>query len=280
MATAITTATITPAIAPVGNYRRVLPVSLERLYENAIDWAHLPYLHRTSFSKIECVEDGAWGFRARVWGQPYDEHRMFLIELILDRENRRWITSTLEGFGRGSKIVTDATPMGDRETHIDANFFVPRVAPDRISEIANYYRNLYTRLYDEDVSMMSVRQAQLDAIKSANVSAPRQSRRVLGSLDEVRSRLPIVIDDRGRQFRIVEIDGKLIAHATVCPHALGPLDHATVADGIIECPWHGYRFDIVTRRCVSGQSCSLAPAPEIIVDANSVIVEWKTTTEI
>ena len=51
----------------VGTYRRELPVSIDRLYENAIDWEHLPYLHRTSFARIECQDAGSWGFRARVW---------------------------------------------------------------------------------------------------------------------------------------------------------------------------------------------------------------------
>src|SRR5947207_6938733 len=87
----------------IGTYRRELPVSLERLYENAIDWEHLPYLHRTSFSQIERMDAGDWGFRARVWGQPHEERHSFVIELKLDRDCRRWITSTLEGPGIGTE---------------------------------------------------------------------------------------------------------------------------------------------------------------------------------
>ena len=33
----------------VGTYRRVLPVNLERMFENALDWEHLPHLHSSSF---------------------------------------------------------------------------------------------------------------------------------------------------------------------------------------------------------------------------------------
>jgi phenylpropionate dioxygenase-like ring-hydroxylating dioxygenase large terminal subunit len=268
-----------PAVPHVGTYRRELPVSVERLYENAIDWEHLPYLHRTSFARVECLDAGPWGFRARVWGQPYDERREFTIELKLDRECRRWITSTLEGPGRGSEIWTHAFPIGDRETHIVVDFFVPEVSRERAPEIAGYYKALYARLYDEDESMMTGRQTQLDAIKN-RASGESRSPRVLGSLEYVRMRLPMTIEERGRRFRIVELDGKLIAHATVCPHTLGPLGTTTVTNGIVECPWHGFRFDIVTGKCVSGQTCSLAPAPKIIVDAQSsdVIVEWNSDT--
>ncbi len=261
----------------LGTYRRELPVSVERLYENAIDWEHLPYLHRSSFARIECIEAGAWGFRARAWAQPYHERRMFVIELKLDRDCRRWITSTLEGPGRGNEVWTHAFPVADRETHIVVDFFAPGIAPDRAPELFNSYAALYTRLYDEDVEMMSGRQAQLDAIKTR---APEwsSSRRVLGPLDQVRMRLPMTIDERGRRFRIVEVDGKLLAHATVCPHTLGPLSAATVTDGIIECPWHGFRFDLATGRCVSGPKCSLAPAPQIVVDLlnSDVIVDWES----
>ncbi len=264
-------------VPQLGTYRRELPVSIERLYENAIDWEHLPYLHRSSFARIECIEAGEWGFRARVWPQPYDERRMFIIELKLNRDCRRWITSTLEGPGRGNEVWTHAFPVGDRETHIVVDFFAPGIAPDRAPELFNSYKTLYTRLYDEDVEMMSDRQAQLDTVKT-RPPAGSQLHRVLGPLEQVRLRLPMTIEERGRRFRIVEVDGKLIAHSTVCPHTLGPLGSATVTDGMIECPWHGFKFDIATGKCVSGHKCSLAPAPQIIVDALNcdVIVEWKS----
>src|SRR5581483_266400 len=85
--------TIARKVPHVGTYRRALPVSVERLYENAIDWEHLPYLHRSSFAKIECLEADPLGFRARVWTQPYDERKSLVLELKLDRGCRRWITS-------------------------------------------------------------------------------------------------------------------------------------------------------------------------------------------
>ena len=37
----------------VGSYQRRMPVSLDRMYENALDWAHLPFLHQSSFASIE-----------------------------------------------------------------------------------------------------------------------------------------------------------------------------------------------------------------------------------
>ena len=264
---------ISGRVPHLGTYRRVLPVSVERLYENAIDWEHLPYIHRSSFARIECLESGNWGFRARVWPQPYDERHSFVIELKLDRDCRRWITSTLEGAGQGNEVWTHAFAVGEHETHINVDFFAPGIASERAPELFERYKNLYTRLYDEDVAMMLDRQAQLNANKSR---APTESSapRVLGTLEQVRLRLPMIIEERGRRFRIVELDGKLVAHSTVCPHTLGPLGTTIVSNGIIECPWHGYRFEVATGKCISGHHCRLAPAPVISIDAHSnVIVE-------
>ena len=275
MAVRKTTPAAAPRVPHVGTYRRELPVGLDRLYENAIDWEHLPYLHRTSFAKIECLDAGQWGFRARVWPQPFDGRRTVVIELKLDRECRRWITSTLEGPGLGSEVWTHAFAMAERQTLIVVDFFVPGADEDRAPQLGSFYKDLYARLYDEDVWMMSTRQAQLDLIKSGKPSET-PARRVLGTIDEVRARLPLSIEAGGRQFRIVEVGGEFIAHATVCPHSLGPLENATIESGTVECPWHGYRYDIRTRQCVNGAKCSLAPAPEILVDktSSSVSVEW------
>jgi nitrite reductase/ring-hydroxylating ferredoxin subunit len=257
-------------IPHAATYSRELPVSIERLYENAIDWEHLPYLHRSTFSRIECIEAADWGFRARTWTQPYDERRSFVIELRLDRKLRRWITTTLDGPGRGTEIWTHAFAMGDRRTDIVVDFFVPGLDAARTAEVGRYYINLYTRLYDEDVSMMSERQAQLDpSRRRATSDAPPI---ILGSLAEVRARLPLTIESGGRNFRIVESGGDLIAYSTVCPHRLGPLGESEVRAGIVECRWHGYRYDIRTRQCVSGANCELAPAPKVIVRADSSVV--------
>lgn len=258
----------------VATYRRELPVSLERLYENALDWEHLPYLHRTSFSKIDCDDAGEWGFRARVWNQPFDQRRSFVIELRLDRDLRRWITSTLEGPGTGAEIWTHAFTLGERKTLVVVDFFTPGVSAARAAELGEFYTRLYARLYDEDVWMMTERQAQLEARKSAGF---RHEPLELGTLEELRRNLPIIIESGGRKFRIVELAGRLAAHSIVCPHRLGPLSDCKVEDATITCPWHGYRFDLRTRECVNGARMSLAPAPRVYVDSlgSRVVLQWE-----
>jgi nitrite reductase/ring-hydroxylating ferredoxin subunit len=257
-----------------GTYHRVLPVSIERLYENALDWEHLPYLHCNSFAKIECIEAGAWGFHARVWPQPHNERRSLVIELRLDQELRRWITSTLDGPGTGTEVWTHAFSLAERQTLVVVDFFVPGIDEARKIEVNRFYSNLYARLYDEDVLMMSERQVQLDARRAHMADNPAPL--VLGSLAEVRTRLPITMDRGGRKFCIVESEGELVAYSTVCPHLLGPLSGSKVRDGVVECPWHGYHYDIRTRQCVSGANLKLAIAPRVRIDTDScVVVEFR-----
>ncbi len=259
------------ALPHVGTYTRELPVTVERMYENALDWEHLPYLHRSTFSQIECVEAGEWGWRARVWSRRNPERAPVMLELALDRKCRRWITRTLEGQGAGTEIWTHAFPISERRTDIVVDFFVPGVAPEGAAAAGEFYLALYARLYDEDVWMMSERQRQLD-FAHAPARETGAARVVLGAIDEVRPRLPIRFELGGRSWRIVEDRGELVAHAAVCPHLRGPLVECEVESGVIECPWHGYRFDIRSRACVSGARLSLAPAPRIAVDPEGRVI--------
>jgi nitrite reductase/ring-hydroxylating ferredoxin subunit len=50
---------------------------------------------------------------------------------------------------------------------------------------------------------------------------------------------------------------------------LGPLGDARVVDGCVECPWHGYRFDMRTGRSADGRGLRLATVGRIAVDEGS-----------
>jgi len=265
-----------PTLPHAGTYVRELPVTLERLYENALDWEHLPYLHASSFCGIDCVEAGEWGWRAWADLQPEQNPQRVLLELSLDRRCHRWITRTLEGAGAGSEIWTHAFALGERRTEVVVDFFVAGIAADDAAVVGEFYKDLYATLYDEDVAMMCERQVQLDRLKSKRASPAEASVR-LGSIAEVRARLPFCADVGGRRFRVVEFAGKLLAHSALCPHLLGPLDRPPGADGVLECHWHGYRFDLHTGECVSGQACRLSAPPLISVDSasDSVVLSWR-----
>jgi len=292
-----------------------MPVSLARMYENALDWQHLPHLHSRSFSTIDCLDSGQWGWRAKTRLEAPDSRQMASsgewlsavqrafrqqpikmaryaitlvqqtiamrrginveLELLLHRDEKRWVTTTLSGPGAGSQVITDVVEHGERDIEVTVHFVLPGVPQALRAPIGHYYQALYSVLYDEDEQMMLGRQQQLDRLKQREPSAAATPASLagtvsLGSLTELKTQLPKRLEHAGKQWRIVELDGELIVHSTVCPHQLGPLD-SEVRDGQIECPWHGFRFDLRSGRQIDGR-CKLAEAPPVRITADGEVL--------
>lgn len=258
-----------PAAPRVGGYRRALPVSLERLYENALDWQHLPHLHASRFAGVRCLDYGPWGWRAEVRNVG---GAAAIIELVLDRASRRWVTTVLDGAGAGSEIWTHAFVVAERQVDIVVDFFVPGVAePDR-ERVGAAYAALYAQLYDEDVAMMVARQRQLDR----RIDGARDAEHVLdlGLLEALR--LPLGFELGGREFVLDALGDSVVAFPARCPHQLGPLGLDAREDGVVVCPWHGYRFDARSGENLAGGTCRLAPLPSVSVGADGrVRVQWR-----
>jgi nitrite reductase/ring-hydroxylating ferredoxin subunit len=252
-----------PGRTRVGGHRREVRAEIARVWENVLDWEHLPWLHRTSFSCIERVDSGPWGWRARVGLAPAEPPREILLEVRIWRDAGRYVSRTLEGPGAGTEIWTELAPRG-ADTGVDVAFLVPRVPAAGSVALGAALERLYARLWDEDEAMMARRTREL-----ARVAAPaeRGGRIPLGPLVELRRRLPLVVERGGRSWRVVEVAGELLAHATRCPHWLGPLEAAPLEDGRLRCPWHGYRFDLRTGASCDGRRLRLEPAPRVEIDA-------------
>jgi nitrite reductase/ring-hydroxylating ferredoxin subunit len=259
------------ALASVGLYRRELSASLERIWENVLDWEHLPWLHRESFSRIECLQEGPSGWRAKVGLAPEKGGQEILLELVLERPALRYVARTLEGPGRGTEIWTQLRPVSPDRTQVEVEFLLPGIAPGHRDALARAYIQLYTLLWDQDQSMMARRGEQLAASSGESASGPVS----LGPLASLRPRLPLKVQRGGHEYRIVELGGELVAHATRCPHRLGPLGDAPIEDGCLRCPWHGYRFDARTGASADGRRLRLAAPPRIAIDPESSQVELR-----
>lgn len=211
----------------VGTYVRDLGASLDRLIENALDWEHLPYVHGDSFGSIAIIEAGEHGWRAET---ELGEGRTVMLDLRLDDDRLGWVTETRESDVLLSRIESRVEPTGTDSCRVTVEFTVPGLAPDRAESAGAYYCSLYARLYDEDEALMIARAGAIRAGAAAH-----------------------------RERRTVTLaDGSAHEIPRVCPHQGLPLDAEPDAHGIITCPWHGYRFDAVTGRCVSGQGVGWA----------------------
>ncbi|MCF6736050.1 Rieske 2Fe-2S domain-containing protein [Blastococcus sp. KM273129] len=73
---------------------------------------------------------------------------------------------------------------------------------------------------------------------------------------------PVPVGAGGRAWVVVRLrpGGEVSAFPAGCPHRAVPLASATVTDGRLECPRHGWRFD-ADGRCVAAPSLGPAGAP-------------------
>lgn len=252
----------------VGSYRRRLPVSLERMYENALDWEHLPHLHSGSFTEIDCLEAGPWGWRAHVIDR---NGQISELELTLDRSRRRWITTNLSGPNKGAEIWTLVSPLSTHDIEIVVDFFVPNIPLEAREDVGRAYASVYTQLYHEDESMMVARQRELDRRADAAAQTSEHAAQRLGAFDSFES--GSVVTFRGCDYvvRCLAEDSNQavlsdwVVYPRLCPHQLGPLDEGELVDGVVSCPWHGYKFDVRTGDNLSGQACQLKPIPTLNV---------------
>jgi nitrite reductase/ring-hydroxylating ferredoxin subunit len=258
------------ATGHAGTYRRTLPVALERLYENALDWEHLPWVHPGSFRAIESL-----GITANSWRARTESPRgaISVIELTLDRASRRWITQVLDGEGAGNEIWTHAFPIEARRVDIVVDFFLPGLPAEARHAAGEAYARLYARLYDEDVAMMVERSRQLE--RRLGESDRATTTLALGPRADLN--LPLDLTLGGREFVLVDSEGTLLAFPAQCPHQLGPLAAGGVDQGIVTCPWHGDRFDLRTGRNLTGRNCHLWPLPTVRVDAAGTV--WVSLDE-
>lgn len=215
------------ALVRVATYRRDVEAALGRVWENVLDWEHLPWLHRDTFAAVALRARGRWGWRAAVRLAGAEGAAPLDVEVRIDRARGAYDTRTLAGAGAGTTIHTRLEPLGDRCTRVTVDFDVPDVDAAAAPVVGHAYTALYARLWDEDEAMMRGRQAVLDGR-----AAP--------------------------ELREVAVGGRPVRFRPTCPHLGGPLDAAPVdAGGCVTCPWHGYRFDLRTGRSADGRALLL-----------------------
>jgi nitrite reductase/ring-hydroxylating ferredoxin subunit len=214
------------ALVEVGSYTRELGAGVERLFENALDWEHLPHLHDGSFSGIRVIEHGPTGWRAeaRLTGG-----RGVTLDLRLDEAG--WVTRSFAGERVTTEICTRAEATGPDSCRVHVRFLVADLPKEKRLAIGDNYRALYARLYDEDERMMIARAEAISRGPGA-----LKERRVATLADGTTAEVPVF-----------------------CPHQGLPLDAEPDSDGVITCPWHGYRVDIRTGRCTAPFSAVGAP---------------------
>jgi len=146
-------------LALAATYSREVRVGIDRIWENVLDWEHLPALHEMYFDRVRLVETGDLGWRVELTKTPGSAGRRMLLELQIDRANARYCARTLAGDGAGTEIWTLLEALGPQRTAVEVRFYLPERRPDRLATLGEKYRSSYVRLWDQDEAMMMRREA-------------------------------------------------------------------------------------------------------------------------
>jgi nitrite reductase/ring-hydroxylating ferredoxin subunit len=258
-----------PGLFHMGSYVRDVAAPLERVLENALDWEHLPWLHSQDFSSVELYQAGDWGWQARVGWEP-PERGMMEFELLLNDKLNAWVSRNSDNIMAG-EIWSYATATKPARTRVDIQFWAPEAALPHAEHLVTQYTILYKRLWDQEEEMSRARFLRLN--ENAVRRKPRAKKLQLGTLDELRQRLPLVVEMNDQRYRLVQLNGDIIVHSAICPHLLGPLENTEIVDGCITCPWHGYRYNVRTGASADEHDLKMFAPPELRIDAKTQRVE-------
>jgi len=80
-----------------------------------------------------------------------------------------------------------------------------------------------------------------------------------------------------RRIALFNLDGTIYAIDNHCTHRDGPVGAGELKEGVITCPWHGWRFNVTTGHCLEG-GANLRCYP-VYVKGNDVLVDVTPTDE-
>ena len=76
----------------------------------------------------------------------------------------------------------------------------------------------------------------------------------------------------GKHIALFNVDGKIHAMDDTCPHAGAPLAGGTLHGCVVNCPWHGWPFDVTTGR-MSGQTEDCLTVYPVHLNGDQIEVE-------
>lgn len=207
----------------VGTFSREIAASAELFLDDELDWEHLPHTHRFAFSAVERIRADDSGWEGEVTLREGPTMRM---RVTVDADRRGFVNATFDADGtENGRTVAAIAPIAEDRCRVDLRFFAPATGEAEAEAAGRYYAEVWDRILAEDEVKLTHRAAAVRAGPAA-----------------LRLRRPVRL-----------ADGTACEVPVFCPHQGLPLEGEPDAEGILTCPWHGYRFDARTGACVSGQ---------------------------
>jgi nitrite reductase/ring-hydroxylating ferredoxin subunit len=81
-----------------------------------------------------------------------------------------------------------------------------------------------------------------------------------------------VVDSGDRSIALFRLRDRVHAYLNVCPHRGGPVGEGPIVDGIVMCPWHGWKFDVATGELRNNPQVRLHEVP-VRIEGGDVVIE-------
>lgn len=98
----------------------------------------------------------------------------------------------------------------------------------------------------------------------------------------------VMVEIGGKEVAVFRVDGEFFALENRCPHQSGPLCEGSIthrisinedgliqydeADSVIQCPWHGWKFDIKSGQNIQSERYAVTTY-DVIVEDGEIFVE-------
>lgn len=69
------------------------------------------------------------------------------------------------------------------------------------------------------------------------------------------------VEINGVWIALFNVEGTFYAIDNACPHAGGPLGEGTLCETVVTCPWHGWKFSIVSGQRIDNPEFEVACCP-------------------
>lgn len=77
----------------------------------------------------------------------------------------------------------------------------------------------------------------------------------------------------GKEIWVANIDGMYFAHPNKCTHAGGPVGRGKLNGAVIQCPFHGSKFDVRTGAVVGPPATLALPSYSVRVEGTGIWVK-------
>ena len=90
--------------------------------------------------------------------------------------------------------------------------------------------------------------------------------RRVAAVSEVRAGFARVVEAEGQSIALYNVGGTIYATSNICTHQGAPLNDGVVSGTVVTCPWHAWRYDIITGQCKTNPQSRIRTYPVEVKD--------------